>query len=362
MGDYLFWEVIKLKKIIGIIIGILLICTIILPVSGRISLFEDIFLNVNTEKLLSDNSELKLMIAGSSFRCLRAYRLYIPSSYDGSEPVPLVFVYHGGAVMGEYFKLGNIIWFYRYTFMETYSDFNNKAEEEGFIVVYPKSLCLYYPSWNSYLFAYNALQYPDSWFRWRNLIDDVGFTEDLIDKMQRDYNIDSDRIYLAGLSAGADMTYSLGCVLSDKIAAISPVAGVVACKDAANEEYIYPPDPDNPVSVMIFHGTDDRAVPWEGNEENCAVNDSVQFWVEHNGCDSIPNINISESGKIVRYTYSNGIGGSEVILYMTVGGDHWWPGNNFLDPNNVTPWLVDSIQEIDATDLIWEFFESHPKQ
>jgi len=26
------------------------------------------------------------------------------------------------------------------------------------------------------------------------------------------------------------------------------------------------------------------------------------------------------------------------------------------------PWLVDTIQEIDATDLMWEFFEAHPKQ
>ena len=165
-----------------------------------------------------------------------------------------------------------------------------------------------------------------------------------------------------GLSAGADMAHSLGCVLSDKVAAISPVAGAVACKDAADEEYIYPPNPENPVPVIIFHGTNDPSFPWEGDQYNCAVNDSVQFWVEHNGCDPDPEINVSESGNIVRYTYSNGNDGSEVILYKTIGGGHWWPGNDFTNPDDNAPWLVDTIQEIDATDLMWEFFEQHPKQ
>ena len=91
------------------------------------------------------------------------------------------------------------------------------------------------------------------------------------------------------------------------------------------------------------------------------MNESVAFWVKHDGCNPTPEINTSESGKIIRRTYTNGENGTEVILYTTVGGNHWWPGNPWTSRPGA-PWLVDTIQEISATDLIWEFFAAHPKQ
>ena len=355
-----------MKKIIGIFICMLLIGTMILPVTGKITVSSTVNRKSNSINhsnfINSDDSTLKFMIAGSGLRCLRFYRIYVPPSYDGSEPVPLVLAFHGSTGMGSNFKPSTILWFYRDTFFEDYTDFNEKADEEGFIVVYPKALVSYALDYRQYFFAFLPPTYPDSWFKNSKFVDDVGFIEDLIDKTQLDYNIDSDRIYITGLSNGADMTYYLGCQLSDKIAAIAPVAGEIAKKEADEEEYTYPPDPINPVSVIVFHGTNDILCPYEGDQWGCGVEPSIQFWVEHNNCDPEPEINESESGKIVRYTYANGTDGTEVILYKTVGGNHWWPGNNFTDPNNVAPWLVDTIQEIDATDLMWGFFEQHPKQ
>jgi polyhydroxybutyrate depolymerase len=83
--------------------------------------------------------------------------------------------------------------------------------------------------------------------------------------------------------------------------------------------------------------------------------------VEHNGCDPTPEIYTSVSGKIIKRTYTNGKNGTEVVLYTTVGGKHWWPGNPYSssDPEDI---FVDTVQEISANDLIWEFFEAHPKQ
>jgi polyhydroxybutyrate depolymerase len=95
-----------------------------------------------------------------------------------------------------------------------------------------------------------------------------------------------------------------------------------------------------------------------GDYNLSSVNDSVAFWVEHNGCNPIPEIYTSASGKIIRRTYTNGKNGTEVVLYTTVGGEHWWPGNHW----NTGQWLVDTIREISATDLIWDFFAAHPKQ
>ena len=72
-----------------------------------------------------------------------------------------------------------------------------------------------------------------------------------------------------------------------------------------------------------------------------SVNESVSFWVEHNNCDPIPQINISENGRIIKRTYTNGSDNSEVVLVTHVDGGHTW---------------------LSATDLMWEFFEQHPKQ
>ena len=53
----------------------------------------------------------------------------------------------------------------------------------------------------------------------------TGFISALIDSLTADLNIDTTRVYATGMSNGAFMTYTLGCELSDRIAAIAPVAG-----------------------------------------------------------------------------------------------------------------------------------------
>ena len=77
----------------------------------------------------------------------------------------------------------------------------------------------------------------------------------------------------------------------------------------------------------------------------------LSVWVQHNECNSIPQTDISESGSIIIDTHSEGRNGTEVILYAIMNGEHWWPG---LDK--------DPYQKISATDIIWDFFENHPKQ
>ena len=157
------------------------------------------------------------------------------------------------------------------------------------------------------------------------------------------------------------MSYWAGSILSDTIAAIAPAAGIISSEFGGQSNHV--PSLANPVSAIVFHGTNDSLCSYEGGGDYNAssVNESVAFWVEQNGCNPTPEIYTSPSGKIIRRTYRNGEKGTEVILYTTVGGDHWWPGNPYTSSPG-SPWLVDTIREISATDLIWEFFEAHPKQ
>ncbi len=66
---------------------------------------------------------------------------------------------------------------------------------------------------------------------------------------------------------------------------------------------------------------------------------------------SFPERNVSESENIVIDTYVGGQHMTEVSLVTIMNGEHWWPGSD-----------KDPYQEISATDIIWDFFERHPKQ
>jgi len=346
------------NKIIGIFVCMLLITMCVVPVMGKFIALknEDKQLQKNANDISpvpSSNTHLKFMIAGKALRVLRTYWLHVPPSYDGSEAVPLVIVLHGATG----FSLKNPLWFFRSSWMENYTEFSKKADEEGFIVLYPNAKFDFYTSGFDYNYGYAPGSPP-------KFVDDVGFLRALIDKMKQDYMINSSRIYVTGISDGGAMTYSAGAYFSDTVAAIAPVAGTIGgCFSLENDTFYQIPTPANPVSVIVFHGTNDSLLPYEGGGDwnLSSVNESIAFWVEHNGCDPTPEINTSESGKIIRRTYTNGENGTEVVLYTTVGGEHWWPGNPWISSPG-SPWLIDTIQEISATDLIWEFFEAHPKQ
>jgi polyhydroxybutyrate depolymerase len=264
----------------------------------------------------------------------RTYILHIPSSYDGSQVVPLVLSFHGGGGNAE-------------TEMRT-SNFNPLADEKGFIVVYPNGdgrLEDKLLTWNGGTCCGYAAT---------NNMDDVGFVRALIAELESTYNIDPKRIYATGMSNGAIMSYRLACEASDLFAAIAPVSGT---------QNISPCEPQDAVSIIHFHGTADQHVPYNGGigDESLAgvtfvsVQDSIQFWVKQDQCSPVPKTKTYDD--IQQDTYPNCSNGSAVELYTIVGGLHAWPGANrpgWIGGDQPT-------QSISATQLIWEFFQEHPK-
>jgi polyhydroxybutyrate depolymerase len=253
---------------------------------------------------------------------VRRYLLFVPTTYDPATPTPLVINLHGFVQWPAH--------------QMQISRWNDVAEEQGFLVVYPE-----------------GTGFPRRWRAggWRgDPTPDVRFIADLIDTLSRQYSLDPARIYANGLSNGGGMSYLLGCTLADRIAAVGGVAGA----------YAYPLDecrPSRPVPMIAFHGTADPIVPYlggpsRGTEAGLPV---IPDWIADraalNGCRSTPEA-LPTSSEVSGLRYTGCDQGAEVDFYTLEGGGHTWPGGEPLPE-----WLTGpTSQAIDATRVMWEFF------
>ena len=80
----------------------------------------------------------------------------------------------------------------------------------------------------------------------------------LLDHIQSQYDVDTDRVYLTGLSMGGYGSWVLGCTYPERFAAISPVCG-------GGDRYFAPRL--RGVPVWAFHGAKDNCVPLERSQE-----------------------------------------------------------------------------------------------
>ena len=158
------------------------------------------------------------------------------------------------------------------------------------------------------------------------------------------------------MSNGAMMSHRLGIELSDTIAAIGPVVGTLFGDEA---------QPVGPVSAIMINGMLDESVPyyggptggrgaksWDGTPAKPAIYQAA-FWARANDCDE-PHSQ-ADKGTFLLAEYHCPSGRS-VKLYSVKDNAHAWPGGLAGSRRGATPSTA-----IDATDLIWKFFKTHPK-
>ena len=225
------------------------------------------------------------------------------------------------------------------------------ADKNDFIVVYPNGTGLF----NNYILSWNAgdcCNYVEPLG-----VDDVSFIRSLIDALQKLHNIDSDRIYVTGMSNGGMMVHCLGCNLSDNIAAIAPVSSSMwETEKCAPTDFL---------PVIIFHNIDDAVIPYYGGRsvdwiadffdlKHTPVLDAVDFWVKHNHCSLSPQ-KIRE-GNVYSELYSDCEENADVLFYSISDGGHSWPGGK-------KGWFLGDkpVQDFSASEIIWSFFKTHPK-
>ncbi|HZZ77323.1 MAG TPA: PHB depolymerase family esterase [Gemmataceae bacterium] len=264
----------------------------------------------------------------------RTYLVHVPKGYDPRKPTPVVLALHGAAMDGSM-----MVWF---------SGLNKKSDEAGFIVAYPSGTGVGpFRTWNAGGFTGKMAE---------GRADDVAFIRKLLDDLGTVVKVDEKRVYACGMSNGGMMCYRLAAELSDRIAAIAPVAGTIAIDESK---------PKRPVPVIHFHGTKDTFIPFEMAKGKTpafmklkGVEESVQTWVKLNGCNKKPKTEtISKDGdkmKVTRTTYSGGKNGAEVVLVVIEEGGHTWPGQQ-----PPVGFIGKSAMNVSANDLMWEFFQRH---
>jgi polyhydroxybutyrate depolymerase len=275
----------------------------------------------------------------------RTYLLHIPTGYPMRHPLPLVVVIHGA--------------FDTAAGMEKFTGFSELADREGFIVLYPNGMGIlgWLQHWNAGHCCGKAAA---------DNVDDVGFVTAAIEDVCARLTIDRRRIYMVGFSNGGMFTYRFAAERGDLLAAAAPLAASIGGKASEVTPEWRIPEPKQPLAMIVFHGLADDDVPYAGGispyrggpRTYWSVEDSVQFWVTHNGCNPKVVSSSLENGSVELKSWAVCKNDTEVVLYLIKNWGHVWPGKYF------TAKLAEGnpLKDFDATEIIWDFFRSHHQQ
>ena len=278
----------------------------------------------------------------------RSYIAYIPSTYDAKKSLPLVLMLHGGGGTG------------RAAMWET--GWADKAESEGFVVAFPNAVPP--DSTRASHFSGNPQLWNDGSDRFyseQKAVDDVAFINATLDDLIGRYAIDRRRIFITGFSNGASMSFRVGAELSNRIAAIAPVAGACWLESIQLKR---------PVSICYITGTSDPLNLINGGKPKLAngasddvrakakpaVRTSIQKWLSAIGSTSKPT-RVSDVNGVRTEFYGPDRNGAEVAYIAVAELGHTWAGGKSLLPENM---VGKTSNRINATDVIWNFFQQHP--
>jgi polyhydroxybutyrate depolymerase len=236
------------------------------------------------------------------------------SAAAAGRPLPLVIALHGAGGNGR--------------FMERYTGLTRVADRAGFAVMYPDAV--------GKLWQYSVVGEDGA--------DDVSVIRALLDRLEQVACVDAHRVYATGVSNGGGMAARLACNLSDRLAAVAPVAGGYAKLPACQ--------PGRPLSVLEIHGTADRSVPYDGVPPGGAgsVARLLAQWGALDKCPG-PVRRSRATLRVLRVDLTGCQGGTSVSHLKVLGGEHAWPGTPLDLPGN------DS--RLSATQAIWQFFSRH---
>jgi polyhydroxybutyrate depolymerase len=250
--------------------------------------------------------------------------VYLPSTYDENEPMPLIVMLHGYGASG--------------ATQESYLRFRDEQEAQGFMLATPDGT-----TDNTGRRFWNATDACCNFFG--SDVDDSAYLLALIDAIKAECAVDARLVCLMGHSNGGFMSYRMACDHADVIASIASLAG------ATHDD---PGDcaPATTVHVLQIHGTNDGTIFYNGGALNGnrypGAVESAEMWAANNGCavipdDSLPPMDLDrgiagDETLVTTYRQDCAAGGS-AELWTIVGGGHVPNLSESFSPS-VVEWLL----------------------
>lgn len=253
--------------------------------------------------------------------------LWLPEPYDPRKPAPVIVDLHG---------LNSNAW------QESlYGRIGSTASARGFIVATPESA----PGRTGWKLP--GMPQGD---------DDIAYVGRLLDDLEQTLCVNPRREYATGMSNGAGLSAALVCGLRGRLAGVAPVAGLNLARPCSTAR---------PTTIVAFHGTGDRIVPYGGGEPFQGNRARIPTWMRPaDGSFDLPSIGTTATawarafgcaapasrttGEITHRTYGKCRDGVRVELYTVRDGGHTWPG--------AFPIGDHTTQQINATQLILNAF------
>jgi polyhydroxybutyrate depolymerase len=225
------------------------------------------------------------------------------------------------------------------------------AEREGFAVVYPRSLK---GRW-SYADT-RSVALPDN----AGTVDDLGFIRALIDRLIADRIADPARIYVAGVSNGALMAWTLACGLADRLAGVAPLlSGMI-------ERQLEQCRPDRQLPLIVLAGTEDWTQPYDGwtvsGHRLLSIPESLEFWRRQRGCSWVERYFVpphapDDRTRAVRVDWTDCSEPAPMRFLRIEGGGHALPSHAPLS-NQEKPGHSQRSRTVETAEELWGFFRS----
>lgn len=276
----------------------------------------------------------------------RFYKLYVPTG--GSENRPVLMYLHGG---GQSFGfLENSVIGERLIEL---------SERERVVLVVPNGTDLDTGSFYSEEDDRGGIMNRQRWNDDRledqplvELIDDVAFLSDLVQRVHERLRTDGARTYVAGPSNGGYMTQKLLLERPSLFAAGASVIAGVPVSGVDETATI-------PTPILLWFGTEDPLVEYDGSAAVLSGRDSIQWWANHNGhTGEREMVRVSQPDEAGCYTTLQKYDGDVPVYgYVSHGGGHilsstqtHLPGGAFLNS-----FIGRQCADIEGFDLMWDF-------
>jgi poly(hydroxyalkanoate) depolymerase family esterase len=275
----------------------------------------------------------------------RRYKLYIPSSYDGTKAFPLLVVLHGCTQDPDNVARG--------------TRFNQAAEESKVLVAYPEQ-----PAAANGLKCWN-------WFDAAHQKRDQGepaLIASMTRQVMHEMKVDSRRVYIAGLSAGAAMALTVAYAYPEIYVAVGLHSGIAYGVATSTPEAI------RRMGVGAADPADYAGLVLRGMGSNKAIR-AIVFQGK-----SDKTVNPANADNIVTQlltAFDPGVSGQHAESAGTTAGGYHFTRRTYGNPVVIEEWSVDELGHAwsggskegtyvdangpDATREMMRFFLAHPR-